>query len=317
MTLSEESSDKKIAISQVLKSEKRQSLFYRIIVTCLIMLGFTAKNGLVQSFRGSCANSAASRLLISYRRLDSINRRQFTSSTLFAADAGAHDEKKAVLKKKTSMLTRASKVLSTRAAVVKAEPEKSSFIIDSNPDAKMTKKIQEDLIADYARSVSRIPTSIKAKKVVVEKNAPQAIPQSVPEVSKKYTPKYTPAPAAPATVESSFNSNSIYTNTEYKEQPISSQKVSSRAFSSSSSQSSSEVEEGEEPFENSQLTTHVTNMAFNSLEVSENTKRALSEVMNYKYVPYELSSTSCLLTLFLKFIQNSSFLIILLFHDQQ
>ena len=119
-------------------------------------------------------------------------------------------------------------------------------------------------------------SDLKSKKIVVEKVAPQTVSQSVPEVSKKYTPKYTPVPVA---VEPSFNSNSIYTNTEYKEQPLSSQKVSSRSFSSSSNESGPEAEE---IFENSQLTTHVTNMAFNSLDVSENTKRALSEVMNYK-----------------------------------
>ena len=276
MNISGGTPDKKIAGSSgILKAEKRESLFCRLIVTCLIMLAVTNRSGLVQSFKISCVKNCISRGSFGVSRLGRVNSRQFTS-TLFAADVGADDAKKVVLKKKTSMLTRASKVLSTRAAVVKTAPEESSFIIDSNPDVKMTKKIQEDLIADYARSVSRIPTSIKSKKIVVEKVAPQTVSQSVPEVSKKYTPKYTPVPVA---VEPSFNSNSIYTNTEYKEQPLSSQKVSSRAFSSSSNEAGSETEE---LFENSQLTTHVTNMAFNSLDVSENTKRALSEVMNYK-----------------------------------
>ena len=279
MTISGGTPDKKIAGSSgILKAEKRESLFCRLIVTCLIMLAVTNRSGLVQSFKISCVKNCISRGSFGVSRLGRVNSRQFTS-TLFAADVGADDAKKVVLKKKTSMLTRASKVLSTRAAVVKTAPEESSFIIDSNPDVKMTKKIQEDLIADYARSVSRIPTSIKSKKIVVEKVAPQTVSQSVPEVSKKYTPKYTPEPSVPVAVEPSFNSNSIYTNTEYKEQPLSSQKVSSRAFSSSSNEAGSEAEE---LFENSQLTTHVTNMAFNSLDVSENTKRALSEVMNYK-----------------------------------
>ena len=279
MAISGGTTDKKIAGSSgILKAEKRESLFCRLIVTCLIMLAVTNRSGLVQSFKINCVKNCISRGSFGVSRLVRVNSRQFTS-TLFAADVGADDAKKAVLKKKTSMLTRASKVLSTRAAVVKTAPEESSFIIDSNPDVKMTKKIQEDLIADYARSVSRIPTSIKSKKIVVDKVAPQTVSQGVPEVSKKYTPKYTPEPAVPVAVEPSFNSNSIYTNTEYKEQPLSSQKVSSRSFSSSSNESGPEAEE---IFENSQLTTHVTNMAFNSLDVSENTKRALSEVMNYK-----------------------------------
>ena len=279
MTISAGTTYRKIAGSSgILKPEKLQSLFCRLIVTCLIMLAVANRSGLVQSFKISCVKNCISRGPFGVSRLGRVNSRQFTS-TLFAADIGADDTKKAVPKKKTSMLTRASKVLSTRAAVVKTAPQESSFIIDSNPDVKMTKKIQEDLIADYARTVSRIPTSIKVKKVAVDKAAPQIVSQTVPEVSKKYTPKYTPGPAVSVPVEPSFNSNSIYTNTEYKEQPISSQKVSSRAFSSSSNESGSE---DEEIFENSQLTTHVTNMAFNSLDVSENTKRALSEVMNYK-----------------------------------
>lgn len=199
------------------------------------------------------------------------------------------------------MLTRASKVLTIRAAIVKTEPEVNSFIIDSNPDMKMTKKVQEDMIADYARTVSRIPTSIKAKKVPKESN-----PANEVEVSKKYAPKYTPpaststattstttavrptavaAAVSPSSGDSVYNSNSMYTNTEYASPVMNSQRTSSRAYSSSAERSEEGSEEGslgDEVFENSQLTTHVTNMAFNSLDVSENTKRALSEVMNYK-----------------------------------
>ena len=291
--------------SSVVIRTSKQSLACKLIVTFLIMLSIATKNGLVQSFKSTSSYRGLFRHSpLSYSKLVDRNSRQFTSTTLFSDAAGSDEKKAAAQKKKTSMLTRASKVLTTRAAIVKTEPEVNSFIIDSNPDMKMTKKVQEDMIADYARTVSRIPTSIKAKKVPKESSAANEV-----EVSKKYAPKYTPSPAStststatsttttttvrptavtaavsPSSGDSVYNSNSMYTNTEYASPVMNSQRTSSRAYSSSAerSEEGSDEHSGEEIFENSQLTTHVTNMAFNSLDVSENTKRALSEVMNYK-----------------------------------
>ena len=306
MSLSEVTRIKSIAESSerssVVIRTSKQSLACKLIVTFLIMLSIATKNGLVQSFKSVSSYRGLFRHSpLSYSKLVDRNSRQFTSTTLFSDAAGSDEKKVAAQKKKTSMLTRASKVLTIRAAIVKTEPEVNSFIIDSNPDMKMTKKVQEDMIADYARTVSRIPTSIKAKKVPKESN-----PANEVEVSKKYAPKYTPpaststattstttavrptavaAAVSPSSGDSVYNSNSMYTNTEYASPVMNSQRTSSRAYSSSAERSEEGSEEGslgDEVFENSQLTTHVTNMAFNSLDVSENTKRALSEVMNYK-----------------------------------
>ena len=306
MSLSEVTRTRSIAESSerssVVIRTSKQSLACKLIVTFLIMLSIATKNGLVQSFKSTSSYRGLFRHSpLSYSKLVDRNSRQFTSTTLFSDAAGSDEKKVAAQKKKTSMLTRASKVLTIRAAIVKTEPEVNSFIIDSNPDMKMTKKVQEDMIADYARTVSRIPTSIKAKKVPKESN-----PANEVEVSKKYAPKYTPpaststattstttavrptavaAAVSPSSGDSVYNSNSMYTNTEYASPVMNSQRTSSRAYSSSAERSEEGSEEGslgDEVFENSQLTTHVTNMAFNSLDVSENTKRALSEVMNYK-----------------------------------
>lgn len=278
MRSSERLSDRKTEGRESSIVQRGHSLIFRLVVVLIVMLA-TSKNMLVQSFRLNSIQNAARRGVFRSSpicfKLD--NRRQFTSSTLSASSADPSDEKKAALKKKTSMLSRASKVLSTRVPKT-VESEESSFIIDSKPDVKMTKQVQEDLIADYARSVSRIPTSVKAKKVVVEKEHSPA----APELSKKYTPKYTPPTAPAAAPAVSSNTNSVYTNTEYKE----ASKEHSTEYSSSQKPSLEDFDEGsdseEDSFESSQLTTTVTNMAFNSLDVSENTKRALSEVMNYK-----------------------------------
>ena len=267
------------------------------LVLFLVML--VLQNTLVQTLKSSCMQNVARRGTfrgafftspVSFK-LDA--RRQFTSSPLSASSTSADDDEKKTAKKKTSMLSRASKVLAAKEKPIKEpESEECSFIIDSNPDMKMTKKVQDDLIADYARTVSRIPTSVKAKKEKVEKVKNIV---DTPELSKKFTPKYTPptapaAAAAPASKSSQqSNSNSMYTNTEYKEQS-SSNKPSLDDFEEGSSEGDEGSDSDEGSFEGSQLTTSVTNMAFNSLDVSENTKRALSEVMNYKYVLHHYSS---------------------------
>ena len=227
-----------------------QLFLCKTFVTFAIMLSVFSRNGLVQSFRSTYSRGYLGRTSISisqnanYAKLDSVKAKQLACYSVSTTGANADDSiKKPVLKKKASLLKRSVKTLvdGPTASQVEAIAEATAAA------SKMTKQVEDDLMADYVKAVSRIPTSAKAKKAVVEK---------IPVVEKA---------SASTPSSESFNSNSVYTNTEYK-----------------NTKGDKENSDAEVPFEASQLTTSVTNMAFNSLEVSVNTKRALSEVMVYK-----------------------------------
>ena len=234
----------------ILMSRGNKLFLCKTFVTFAIMLSVFSRNGLIQSFRSTYSRGHLGRSSISisqnanYAKLDSVKAKQLACYSVLAAGADADDSiKKPVLKKKASLLKRSVKTLvdGPTSSQVEAIAEATAAA------SKMTKQVEDDLMADYVKAVSRIPTSAKAKKAVVEK---------IPVVEKA---------SASTPSSESFNSNSVYTNTEYK-----------------NTKGDKEKSDAEVPFEASQLTTSVTNMAFNSLEVSVNTKRALSEVMVYK-----------------------------------
>ena len=135
----------------------------------------------------------------------------------------------------------------------------------TNLDAEMAQSALADSMAEYERTVSRIPTSIKAKRADGEQSVEK---KPSPVHKKKGKAEAASVPAAPSA--ESFNSNSVYTNADNEKSTLSKVEI--------------DVSNDGSPIihENSQLTTSVTKTAFNSLEVSANTKRALSEVMNYK-----------------------------------
>ena len=226
------------------------SFICKTFVIFATMLSLLSRHGLVQSFKGTNSRGFVGRRSISISqssnswKLDTVKAKQFACFSVSATGTGADDStKKPVLKKKASLLKRSVRTLSDGPTTSQIE----AIAAATTSASKMTKQVEDDLMADYIKTVSRIPTSAKAKKAVVEK---------VPLVEKVSASK----PSS-----ESFNSNSVYTNTEYK-----------------NTKGDHDKSDEEVPFEASQLTTSVTNMAFNSLDVSVNTKRALSEVMVYK-----------------------------------
>lgn len=211
-----------------------QPLFFKVIISLVIMLNM-GKLNVVQSFKNAYSNGIRNGVckFSSQSKLNSLNQRKFTSSSLQSTAADAENEKKVAAKRKASILSRTAKPKPAAPA-----SDEKSFIVDSNPKKKLNKEDQDDMIAEYTKSVSRIPTSIKAAKLKAEREV-SPIAAAIPS-------------AAAAFIETkSSNTNSVYSNEEAE-------------------------------LENSQLTTHVTEMAFNSLDVSENTKRAIAEVMKYQ-----------------------------------
>lgn len=230
-------------------------LLSRYTVTLLVMLSVLLKNGVVQSFRVSYGRATKSSQLFSVGKLLSVNSRlQHYSSTSLSGSGTDSTDNSGLLKKRTSLLKRSVRK-------VAASPVVAPKL---NLDAEMAESALADSMADYERTVSRIPTSIKAKKVDGEQS-----------VEKKPSPVHQKKSKAPVQPSDSFNSNSVYTNAENEK-------------SGAGKLESVDISNDGSPIihqnihENSQLTTSVTKMAFNSLEVSANTKRALSEVMNYK-----------------------------------
>lgn len=250
------------------KSRSPRTLFCKLVVFFVITNSITMNNALVQSFRlGLRQSSFRSGMFKCSRsnlcKVDNFKLREFSSSSISSSGNDAADDVKNKLKKKASLLKRHVRTSVDGAALPESAIEKKDA---SDSDLKMAKQAQDDLIADYARTVSRIPTSIKAKNSEASKSADKK-----PSPVHKKKVKASVSEATQPVAESS-NSNSVYTNTEYK------------AAAPSVTEISSENTEDypDLNFEISQLTTSVTNMAFSSLEVSVNTKRALSEVMKYK-----------------------------------
>jgi hypothetical protein len=246
----------------------RQTLFCKLVVFFVLTVSVTMNNAFVRSFRLGLRHSSVRSALFkcsrsNFCKVDNFKHREFSSSSMSSSGNDAVDDVKNKLKKKASLLKRHVRSSGDGAALLESGPEKKDA---SDSDVKIAKQAQDDLIAEYARTVSRIPTSIKVNNNVALK-----------AVDKKPSPVHKKEEKAPLSVTAQsvaepFNSNSVYTNTEYKAAPPSISKVSSK-----------DTEDyPDESFESSQLTTSVTNMAFNSLEVSVNTKRALSEVMKYK-----------------------------------
>jgi hypothetical protein len=213
---------------------RNQPLFFKSIISLVIMLNM-GKLTVVQPLKNSYSNSLRNAVckISNHSKLNSLNHRKFCTWSLQSTAPGAENEKK-VAKRKTSILSRTAKP--KPAAPVSNE---DSFIVDSNPNKKMNKADQDEMISEYEKSVSRIPTSIKAAKIKAEKEVLPTVKATIPSPFIETIPK-----------------KEINTNTEHTNE--------------------------ESELENSQLTTHVTNMAFNSLDVSENTKRAIAEVMKYQ-----------------------------------
>ena len=254
--------------SESFRSGRPQTLFCNLVVFFVLTVVITMNSALVQSFRVGLSHSSVRSGLFKCSRsnlckVNNFKFREFSSSSISSTGSDAVDEVKTKLKKKASLLKRHVRTAADGAALPESAPVKKDA---SDSDAKMAKQAQDDLIAEYARTVSRIPTSVKVGNNEVSK----AVDKKPSPVHKKKEKVSVSVAAQP--VAESFNSNSVYTNTEYK------------AVSPSKSAVSSEDTEDlpDKNFESSQLTTSVTNMAFNSLEVSVNTKRALSEVMKYK-----------------------------------
>ena len=232
-------------------------LFSRYTVCFLVMLSVLLKNGVVQSFRVSYVRATKnSQLFPGVKLLSANNARSHYSSTSLSSSGPDSTGKSDLLKKKSSLLKR----------TVKTAAKSPVVAPKSNLDAEMAESALADSMAEYERTVSRIPTSIKAKKADGEQSVEK---KPSPVHKKKGKADAAPVPAAPSA--DSFNSNSVYTNAENEK-------------STASKVETVDVSNDGSPIihENSQLTTSVTKMAFNSLEVSANTKRALSEVMNYK-----------------------------------
>jgi hypothetical protein len=213
-----------------------QPLFFKVIISLVIMLNM-GKLNVVQSLKNSYSNSIRNGVckFSSYSKLNSLNHRKFTTFSLQSTAPDAGNEKK-VAKRKASILSKTAKP--KPAAPVSNE---DSFIVDSNSNKKMNKEDQDEMISEYEKSVSRIPTSIKAAKIKAEKEAVPTVKAAIPSAAAAFI----------ETAPKEINTNAEYTNEDSE-------------------------------LENSQLTTHVTNMAFNSLDVSENTKRAIAEVMKYQ-----------------------------------
>jgi hypothetical protein len=252
------------------RSRSPQTLFYKLVVFFVLTVSVTMKTACVQSFRFGLSHSSVRSALFKCSRsnlckVDHFKLREFSSSSISSSGNDAVDDVKNKLKKKASLLKRHVRSSGDGAALLESAPEKKDV---SDSDVKMAKQAQDDLIAEYARTVSRIPTSIKVSNSEVLK----AVDKKPSPVHKKKEKVSVSVSVTAQPIAEPFNSNSVYTNTEYKTAPPSISKVSSK-----------DTEDyPDESFESSQLTTSVTNMAFNSLEVSVNTKRALSEVMKYK-----------------------------------
>lgn len=247
------------------RSARSQSLVCKLVVFFVLTVSFTMNNAFVQSFRVGLSHSNVRRGMLKFTspnfcKANDLKFRKFSSSSISSTENDAvEDVKNKLLKKKASLLKRHVRITGDGSAAPETVTEKKKEL---DSDVKMAKQVQDDLIAEYARTVSRIPTSIK----VSSNEGAKAVDKKPSPVHKK---KASVAAQVPA---ETFNSNSVYTNTEYNAAPSSNTEISRGKAE----------DYPDENFQSSQLTTSVTNMAFSSLEISANTKRALSEVMKYK-----------------------------------